>query len=628
MTHRAPDPALEAGTAFVTQKSNLTVAQLLLEYLKLEGATTMFGIPGGALIYLINELKARRGEFSFVICRHETGAAYIAHGYSLVSGQLGVVLTTSGPAATNALTGMMNAQAANCSLLTISGEVPQQFFGEGYLQEGIDAKLDVATVYRNAVEYSTVISTQANFGTLFRQALRVARSQPPRAAHVSLPNDVAGTCVTGDDPSQPYRIAFPRSPDQYRAIPSGTDPAKTRLTFDELAAATRPLVFLGNGARHALADSGRRARFAEWVEKFAIPVMTTPDAKGIFPETHPLALRSYGMTACTWPDAYIRPPADPDHYDALLVLGSTLGELATTVVAKDHYSKNLIPREHFIQVDLDQGMIGRDFPITRGIVGDVGATIDVLCGLGAERQPDRARVDARRRVVEDIRKQSPFSDPKGRASDSAPIHPAALVRVLNDTVRSGHLFIDAGNCVGWSLNNMVVDPPLHYHSALGMGPMGFAVGAVVGGKIGAPDLPCIGLVGDGAFMMHGAEISTAAQYRVGAVWIVLFDNDLAMVSQGMAALFPPPQPWADYYALGAPDLVKFSEGLGAQAVAIGRDQGPAAFGAALQTALRQADEQKRPQVIVVHVDTVPMPPYGWPVVPPPPCAPPPGKARS
>lgn len=621
MTHTAPDPALLAGDAFVTFKTNVTVAQLLLEYLKLEGATTVFGIPGGALIYVINELKQQREQFTFVICRHETGAAYIAHGYALVSGRLGVVLTTSGPSATNALTGMMNAQTANCPLLTISGEVPQASFGQGYLQEGIDAKLDIGSVYRNAVEYSTVISNETNFSTLFRQALRDALSQPPGAAHVSIPNDVAGTCVTGGDPAQPYRIPFPRSPEQYRATPSGTDLEKTRLTFDELTSAARPLCFVGNGARLALADQTRLKRFTEFVETFAVPVMTTPDAKGIFPETHALSLRNYGMTACAWPDLYIKEATDPHHYDALLVLGSALGELATSVVARDQYSKNLVPREHFVQVDLDQSVIGRDYPITRGIVADVGATIDALCALGKEHEPDRGKTEPRRKVIAAIRNQSPFADPKGRGSETAPLHPAALVRVINDTMSSGHVFIDAGNCVGWSLNNLVVDPPLRYHSALGMGPMGFAVGAVIGGKLAAPDQTCLGLTGDGAFLMHGAEVSTAAQYRIGAIFVVLYDNDLAMVSQGMAALFPPAPPWIDYYALGAPDLVKFSEGLGAQAVAITKDQGPAAFAAALQTAIRQAQDFKRPQVIVAHIDTAPMPPYGWPTLPKPPCAP-------
>jgi acetolactate synthase I/II/III large subunit len=620
MTHKAPDPKLTASSRFVTLKDDKTVAQLLLDYLALEGVTKLFGIPGGAVIFIINELKKRRDAFDFLVCRHETGAAYIAHGYARVTGGLGVVLTTAGPSATNALTGSMNAQAANCAVLTITGEIPQLYFGEGYLQEGVDARLDVGVIYRNAVEYSVVISSEKNFATLFQQALREARSQPPRATHVSLPNDVAGTCVTGDDKDHPYRFAFPTSPDRYRTVPTCSDPDRVQLTFGELAAATRPLLFLGDGARHALRDLDRLHRFTQLVEKFAFPVMTTPDGKGIFPERHELSLRNYGMTACTWPDLYIKQPQDPDHYDALLVLGSSLGELATTVVAKDHYSKNLIPTSHFVQVELDQSVIGRDFPITRGIVADIGSTIDALWEFGRHQQPDPTKTEARRQIIAEIKgNNSPFANPQYRASNDHPTNPAALVRVINETVTEGHIFIDAGNCVGWSLNNFVIDPPLHYHSALGMGPMGFGVAAVVGGKVGAPDQTCIALVGDGAFMMHGAEVSTAAQNGVGAIWVVLNDNDLSMVSQGMADLFPPPGPWTDYYKLGAPDLVKFSEGLGAQAVAIKQDQGPAEFATALKTAIRQAAEGNRPQVIVAHIDTAPTPPYGWPKVPAAPC---------
>src|SRR5438094_3681398 len=108
-------------------------------------------------------------------------------------------------------------------------------------------------------------------------------------------------------------------------------------------------------------------------------------------------------------------------------------------------------------------MIGRHFPVTRGIVGDVGATIDALCDAAADETPDTASTDARRELIAGIKaKTSPFADPEGRASIGTPTHPAALMRAINETMTSGHIFIDAGNCVGWSLNNLVVEPPLEY----------------------------------------------------------------------------------------------------------------------------------------------------------------------
>lgn len=594
-------------------RQNLNVAQLLLEYLKLEGVTKLFGIPGGAVIYLMEELRKQSDCFDFVICRHETGAAYIADGYSRVTGGLGVVLTTTGPGATNALTGAINAQSSNSALLVITGEVPRKFFGMGYLQEGVDAKLDVNGIYRNAVQYSAEIIDQSNFQTLFRQALRDARSTPPRASHISLPGDVAAACVIGPG-ADGNQIPFPASTEHYRAQPSGTDLQKVGSCLDDLLAAQRPLIFLGNGCRTALASDDRLQELRRFVDRFGIAVMTTPDAKGIYPETDGMSLRNYGMTACAWPGHYMK-PADDAPYDVLLVLGSSLGELSTTFAAKDQYSKTLIPSRACIQVDLDQSVIGRDFPITRGIVAEVGATMDALFQLSEQREADQGAVDARKAFVGAIKKNPPFADPQGRASDDGPLHPAAMMRVINELVDDGHIVIDAGNCVGWSLNNLVVDPPLRYHIALAMGPMGFGVAGVVGAKLGAPEKICIGIVGDAAFMMHGAEISTAAKQGVGAIWVVLYDNDLSMVTQGMAELFPPAKSWEHYYGLGKPDLVKFAQGLGADAVEISTGEGTSAFREALAKALAAARDQRQPQVIVAHIDSRPMPPYGWPTLP-------------
>lgn len=591
-----------------------TVAQLLIEYLRAEGVDKVFGIPGGAAVWLMNELKNKSQQIQYVICRHETGAAYIADGYARVKGGLGVVLTTSGPGATNALTGAMNAQASNSPVLVITGEVPEAYYGKGYLQEGTVAKLDVHNIYQNALASSAIVSSPANFQTIFQQALRNALSLPKQAVHISLPNDIAGECVPNYPPSV--------RPSTYRPRTACTDPQAVADTLHDLIHAKRPLIFLGNGSRDALACPERLKTFTDFVERFGIAVMTTPDAKGIFPDSHALSLRNYGICGCAWPSLYMHPTDKADQFDTLLVLGSSLGELSTSVTASALYSPALEPTQHFVQVDLSAAVIGRDFPITRGIVAEIGATLDVLCDKARHLHPDQAKVDARKAVIHQIKHDhAPWSDPAGRDSEAAPVHPAAMMRVVDELVHKGHIFIDAGNCVGWSLNNLVIDPPVRYHSALSMGPMGFAVGAVIGGKMAAPDLHQVAIVGDGAFMMHGAEISTAAQHRVGAIWIVLDDNDLSMVSQGMAQLLPPAAQWDDYYALGRPDLAKFAEGLGAHAVTIGHDQGTDAFRQAMKHALADADQHKRPQVIVVRINTKVAPPYGWPLLTPANCAP-------
>ena len=175
------------------------------------------------------------------------------------------------------------------------------------------------------------------------------------------------------------------------------------------------------------------------------------------------------------------------------------------------------------------------------------------------------------------------------------------MRVLQATLPDDCLiFLDAGNCVGWGIHYFSIDPPREIHSSLAMGPMGFAVGAVIGAKIGRPDKTCLALVGDGAFMMHGAEVSTAQAYGVGAIWVVLQDNDLHMVSQGMQYVYPDPDDvWNQLYRLGTPDLIKFAEGLGADAYAV---DSPAALQAVMPTVLEKANTQGRPQVIVAAIN--------------------------
>jgi acetolactate synthase-1/2/3 large subunit len=182
------------------------------------------------------------------------------------------------------------------------------------------------------------------------------------------------------------------------------------------------------------------------------------------------------------------------------------------------------------------------------------------------------------------------------------------MKCLGQGLPSGsEVFVDAGNSVGWALHYLELDPPTRVHSALAMGPMGFAVGAVVGAKLAAPERTCVAICGDGAFLMHGNEVSTAAAHGLGAIWVVLDDQDLAMVSQGMNHFFPDPGgTWTDYYSLGHNDLAAFAQALGADAYKV---QGVQDMQHALATAVTAASVAGKPQVIVVHIDKTPVPPY-------------------
>jgi acetolactate synthase I/II/III large subunit len=605
---------MSATPSYLTAYTNQTVAQVLLHYLGLEGVTTLFGIPGGGLANFLVELKNQRDRFTYVVCRHETGAGFIANGYARATGGLGVVVVTSGPGATNALTGAMTAENDGTGVLVITGEVSEQYFGKGFLQEGIDSDLDVHAVYTASTCYSAELSDQSEAQTLIEQALRDALGIPRGSAHLALPNNVTTEIVTtpSPPPNPPSTtIYIPNSSTNYRTVPAGADRTLVYTAGSQLLACQRPVIFLGSGCRDALRDTATRDALVVFAERYAIPVMTTADGKGIFPEGHPLSLRVYGFASNTWPAMWMQQTPTP--YDGLLVIATSLRGLSS-----NNWNPMLVPNNSgpFIQVDLDQQAIGRTFPVTLGVVAEAGAFIRELADpeFLIMHPPDPALVAARQKEVAAIKQTSPYYSPDQYASNATPIEPAAICRVLEETLPSDSLiFLDAGNCVGWGIHYFTIDAPREIHSSLAMGPMGFAVGAVIGAKMGRPEKTCIALVGDGAFMMHGAEVSTAQAHGVGAIWVVLKDDDLHMVSQGMQYLYPDPKDvWDGLYRLGTPDLVKVAEGLGADAYSV---DCPAALQAIMPTVLDKANNQHRPQVIVATIDQKSIDPY-FPPKPP------------
>jgi acetolactate synthase I/II/III large subunit len=617
---------------YLTSYSNQTVAQVLLLYLAREGVTKAFGVPGGGLANLLVELKNQRRSFEYIICRQETGAAYIADGYFRATGILGVVMVTSGPGATNALTGAMTAQNDGSGMLVITGEVNEQYFGKGYLQEGIDTDLDVQAIYKASSCYSAELTDESEVQTLIEQALRDAMSLPRGMAHIGLANNVTTEIVTTPQPPPnppSTTIYIPNTPANYRATPAGVDRAGVDRAgvgraVEQLLSCQRPLIFLGSGCREVMRDQNTLDRLVMFVERYGIPVMTTPDGKGVFPEGHSLSLRVYGFASNTWGPAWMTQTATP--YDGLLVLGTSLRGLSS-----NNFNPMLVPANNgpFIQVDINQNAIGRSYPVTQGIVGEVGAFIRHMGSPEVFQKfpPVPSQVQAREAEVATIKQNSPYYSQAEYDSTAAPIEPAAIVRVLQNTLPAdAMIFLDPGNSVGWGIHYFTVSAPQEIHSSLAMGPMGFAVGAVIGAKIGRPERTCIALVGDGAFMMQGAEVSTAQAHNVGAIWVVLQDDDLHMVSQGMTYLYPDPTDpdiWMHLYRLGKPDLVKYAEGLGAEAYHV---SSPAELEKLMPTVLDRADNHNTPQVIVARINQKSVDPYFPPKAPAPPSGPTPTKA--
>ena len=585
---------MKAPASWITIPS-ITIPQLIIKYLQLEGVDRLFGIPGGSFPDLLEQLYLDRASMHYVVCKHETGAGYMADGFHRVSGKLAVVLVTAGPGATNALTGAMNAQAGYTPMLVMTGEQPQSSYGLDWEQEGVDLDLDVLQVYKSAVAYSALTPSPPDFSVLFRQALRDALGRPGQAVHLSIPHDVMASTVTNEK--------WPTAPSLYRRSADSASTADVLSVAKLMLAAQRPAILLGNGTRDALDAAGLRA-FQAMVERLGVPVVTTSDAKALFPERHPLSLRTFGYPPCQWPGLYFTPPAGTPNaapYDFLLVLGSSMGDFATNL-----WDPALIPAGPFVQVDVNQRVLARSMPVTVPVIAELGAFIASLAAVTAGMTPNASARTARLAYLTAMKQaHSPYANPAARDSDAAPIRPERAMKIVSEMLPPGsHIFPDAGNSCGWTAHYLELDPPTRIHPALDVGAMGYATCAVVGAKLAAPEATCLSIGGDGSFLMHGSEVTTAKQYRAGAIWMVWSENDLNMVDQSMAGRFPT-QGFKDYYALGNPDLVKVAEGYGATAYLV---KTPAELKVALARAIA-GGKTGQPQVIVMKQDASARPPF-------------------
>lgn len=582
-----------------TENTEKTIAALLLDYLRLEGVDRIFGYPGAALAYVLNALR-QADDIEYVICRQETGAAYIADAYSRLTGKLGTVLVTTGPGVTNALTGAMNAQSMNSSVLVVSAEVSQKRWGRAALQAGVDGPLRVVEIYRDACEFSAVVSDPANFEELLRRALRAAMSIPHRAAHLSLPEDLAN--------QPPANIGAPASPSNYRAVPDSAPHQPTAQVLDILTSGALPLLWLGNGCRRVLFPGSRatpdeariiderRKGFYALIERFCLPVITTGDGKGLFPESSPLSLRNFGLGGSPWPAAYVHPektnPGLPAKYDACCVLGSSLSQLATNL-----WSTDMIPHGPFMQVDADQTVIGRGYEVDIGVVAELGAMIDRWIELAKTRTPNQKLCEQRKQYLKEVR-AIPYPEPNPQAE--------FLIQIAEHLPPDSHVFVDACTADALALLYFVVDPPMQMHNSLAQGPMGCAIAGVVGAAF-ATERPCVAICGDGGFMMQGSEINTAAQHNLGCLWIVFQNHELGTVVQKLDKDFPHGKvSWNNFLSIGDADLVSFARGLGAEAVEVTT---PDLLGPAVRKALIDGKVRRRPQVIVVPTGVYPIPPY-------------------
>ncbi len=559
-------------------KEHISAVELILEYLKQEGVTHIFGIPGGPVTPLFDALYRDRS-IELVTTRHECGAAMMAAGYARVSGRLGVCCATTGPGSTNLITGLAAAKADSLPVLAITAQVATLAFGKGSLQDSTYDRMDIVSMLKETTKLSAMVVNAHNLATTLRQALRWAMSGRRGPVHLNIPTDLMKKAVVAE-------VLFPGF---YRSAERCFDREGVRQAADLLLGARRPAILAGHGVNLAAAQ----AELAELARILSIPVATTPKGKGAFDEGEPLSLGVFGIASSPRAERYLL----SGDVDVLLVLGSSMHEIST-----QGWEARLQPKDALIQQDIDASVVGRNYPVSLGLIGDMKTTLRELI-FELKRRIGKVE-DARRNGVDDIlawKRQVPsVLDEAAAVSDAVPIKPQRLMRELNDCLpEDAIIFADSGNNTLWALHYLkVTGKNMFIHNWGEFGAMGYGVAAAIGGKLAAPQRPVIAIVGDGAFGMHGMEVSTAVSCGIPVIWVVLNDGRFNAVHHGQQLQYGGRTMGTEFHRM---DIAKIAEGLGAWSVRVLRPQD-------IGGAIREAIAVGNPAVLDVMIDADEVPP--------------------
>lgn len=486
-----------------------TVADTVLSALSREGVDYVFGVPGSALTPMYESLSNRKGP-QHILARHEGGAAFMAVGYARVSGMLGVCMTTTGPGATNAITGVAAGRTDSVPMLVLTGQSATKGFGKNPLQDSTQFGVDTVGLFSHVTKLSTIVPSPDRASEMVEMAIRTAVTGRPGPVHLSLPVDVQKQHV------HPLHRPGPR---HVQSRPY--DPVATVEAARVLSGARKPAILAG----HGVAVSGAANELLEVATAYGIPVATTPKGKGVFPESHPLSLGVFGFGGHLKAEAYLL-GAD---IDVLLVLGSSLGELQT-----NNWDERLAPRRALIHVDIDPQEIGRNYAVDVGIVGDIRAVLQALAERHRTKHARNGPASAER-----PRPQGPtiLGDHANDPPDAL-LKPPRLVHELRQILPDdGLLFVDNGNSIIWAAHYFEARLPGTFFLSLGLASMGAGVTAAIGGKLAAPNRPVVSLTGDAAFAMNGMEVHTAVEYGLPVIWVVLNNGGHGMVYHGERMLY-------------------------------------------------------------------------------------------
>lgn len=502
ISSRAPRLASRSPPQLEVAHERLVI-DLLLTYLKAEGVRVVFGIPGG-LLHPFFEAIEDDPDIALVVSKHEEGAAFMADGYARSSGKLAVCAGTSGPGATNLLTGVACAFADGVPMLVITGQPASHAMGKGAAQETTREDIDIVAMFRPVTKYSAMITSPGTASMHVRRALRQALTGRPGPVHLNVPVDFWEKASTQEDWFEPST---------YRPETRTFDRLAVSRAAEALLQAKRPVILAGSGVAVAQAQEHLRSL----VELLPARIATSPRGKGVFPEDHPASLGVLGAGG----HREARDVLLGDDVDVLVTVGASLNETTTL-----NWNPKLRPSHSLIQVDIDADRIGRNYPVDVPLVGDAQSIlVEIVYHLHRRIREGATPASTWNRVPHAIHGHARHDDASLRVSDQTPVTPQRWRVDLQEVLPvDAIIFSDIGGHMLHNIHSLEMRAEQRFIINLGFGSMGHGVVAPIGAALANPGRPVFALVGDGCFTMNGMDLLTAVENDVPVIWIVENNN--------------------------------------------------------------------------------------------------------
>ena len=499
----------------------LNGAEIVIGCLKEQGVDTVFGYPGGAILNVYDELYKHRDEIRHILTSHEQGAAHAADGYARATGKVGVCLATSGPGATNLVTGIATAYMDSIPVVAITCNVGVPLLGKDSFQE-----IDIAGVTMPITKYSFIVKDVNQLADTIRKAFRIAKMGRPGPVLIDIPKDVTAKKAEYEK----------ENPGVYNREFTHIDEKEVAAAAEMIQASEKPFIFVGGGA----ILSGASKELKEFVEKTDAPVTDSLMGKGAFPGTDPRYTGMLGMHGTKASNYGV------SECDLLVVVGARFSDRVTGNTAT--FAKNA----KILQIDIDPAEMNKNIIIDQGVVGDIKAVLRKL----NEVLPQQDHAEWMKKI-QDYKEKYPLKYHEGVLTG-----PFVVEEIYRQTKGDAIITTEVGQHQMWAAQYFKYTKPRTLLTSGGLGTMGYGLGAAIGAKTGCPDKTVINVAGDGCFRMNMNELATAVRHEVPVIEVVINNHVLGMVRQWQDLFYD--ERYSATVLRDAVDYVKLAEAMGAE----------------------------------------------------------------